>query len=552
MSKGRISGLLIVLLGAIITLAAVAVSTQLRNSEERSRYAGTSIQRMEVLAHHLTALEWQAIGERGLSSELEEEALNARDEMSELLGDLEKLDPNNAHLHSIRHVYEVYNSAVVEEFGLLKAGNFDQAKLVDDEQVDPGFITLNQALITASAGYEEQGSRIDQVASIGTVVVPFLAAFGIGLLFWLFQKAQTASRVAGIEKGALARNQQAFQLLNEMGNWLQASHSNVEAYGVIASFGQRLFPDETGVLYIFNSSRNFVEEVTTWGTDPAQTSKSVFQPDECWALRLGQKYMVADTKNRAVLCQHVGQPAPDAYLCVPLVAQGQTLGVLHLRYAKPLAEADAQATKNPLESKLQLAITVSEHVALALTNIGLKASLREQATRDPLTGLYNRRYMEEFLGRELARAARRIVPVGLVMIDIDHFKNFNDTFGHAAGDKVLIELGSLLRAQFRQEDIACRYGGEEFVLVLPESSYEDTCRRVEELRDDVQHMSFQYHGQTLGAITLSLGAANFPEHGKTIESLLASADSALYSAKAQGRNRLVVTQVNSEGSGVVS
>jgi diguanylate cyclase (GGDEF)-like protein/PAS domain S-box-containing protein len=165
----------------------------------------------------------------------------------------------------------------------------------------------------------------------------------------------------------------------------------------------------------------------------------------------------------------------------------------------------------------------------------LRAQLQEQAIRDALTGLYNRRYLEETLPRELARATRERYPVALVMLDIDRFKTVNDTFGHKAGDLMLQGLGKLLRTQTRRDDIACRYGGEEFVLVFPGMSSELAHQRAEQLRLSFQALRVQYEDQDFSA-TISGGVASFPDHGETDEDLLRAADQALYAAKAAGRN----------------
>jgi diguanylate cyclase (GGDEF)-like protein len=147
--------------------------------------------------------------------------------------------------------------------------------------------------------------------------------------------------------------------------------------------------------------------------------------------------------------------------------------------------------------------------------------------------------MEETLERELRRAERRKVPLGIIMFDLDHFKKFNDTFGHAAGDIVLRETGAFLRASVRAEDIACRYGGEEFVVILPEAPLDDTLKRAEQLREGIKQLQVRYRDQTLGAVTVSLGVAVFPEHGSTTEAIMKAADAALYRAKTEGRDRVV-------------
>ena len=542
-SKLPITGLLIVLVALIITLVAIVANISLRRIVEENWRTEISLIRIEGLTYHLSALEWQAIGELGLSSEIVEDVQNTRDEMSRILDSLDQLDPNTDHLRS---VLQTYNSALDKEFKAITDNNFAQAKLFDLEQVDPSFDALVQLLTSTREAYQAKANQVAIVSNVGFAVVPLLSTVALAVLFWRTEKALAAAEVAGAEQKALVRSQEAFRLLNEMGNWLQACHTAAEAYDVIANFSKRLFPNESGAWYIYNLSRNIIEAVAIWGNFPPRLSEQVLLPDACWALRRGQTYVVKDTRSHEVLCQHLGEPKPDSYLCVPMMAQGETLGILHLRHTNPLQVSEAQSSDSPIESTRQLAMTVSEHVALALVNLTLKASLRNQAIRDPLTGMFNRRYMEETLERELARALRRNAPVGIVMLDIDHFKLFNDMFGHPAGDKILIELSRLIHEQFRGEDIPCRYGGEEFVLILPEASLDNVYRRAEQLREDAQHLSVQYNGQLLGTITLSFGLASFPEHGRTGESILAAADVALYRAKAEGRNRLVVAQVSKD------
>jgi len=171
-----------------------------------------------------------------------------------------------------------------------------------------------------------------------------------------------------------------------------------------------------------------------------------------------------------------------------------------------------------------------------------EAQLRELAIRDPLTGLFNRRYLEESLALEMLRARRKQYPIGIIMVDIDHFKRFNDIHGHTAGDAVLIRVGSFLRTQVRSSDVACRYGGEEFILILPEASREITEMRAESIRRDIKQIPVEYDGQNLEAVTLSLGVAAFPAHGLTIDAVLRAADAALYRAKLDGRDRIVVAE----------
>ncbi len=183
---------------------------------------------------------------------------------------------------------------------------------------------------------------------------------------------------------------------------------------------------------------------------------------------------------------------------------------------------------------------MADHIALALTNLRLRETLREQAVRDALTGLFNRRYLEETMEREVRRAERKGAPLGIIMLDLDHFKNFNDTFGHEAGDTLLREVGALFQANIRGSDVACRYGGEEFTLLLPDTSREVARRRAEELREAVKNLHLQHQRHNLGSITISAGVALFPEHGDTAAAVMLAADAALYQAKKTGRDRVCV------------
>ena len=169
-----------------------------------------------------------------------------------------------------------------------------------------------------------------------------------------------------------------------------------------------------------------------------------------------------------------------------------------------------------------------------------EALLRELSVRDHLTGLFNRRYMEETLERELLRASRKGLSLGILMIDVDDFKQFNDNFGHAAGDAILRELGALVLGHFRGEDVACRYGGDEFIIVLLDASREMTRKRAELLCEHTRHLNIQFEGQVFETITLSIGIAAFPEHGTTSAEILKAADTALYRAKHEGRDRVIV------------
>lgn len=332
----------------------------------------------------------------------------------------------------------------------------------------------------------------------------------------------------------LEQSTQEITLLNEMSDLLQACLNVEEAHKAIATLVQPLFPNISGGVFTISSSRQIVEAVATWGDQLA--SQKMFAPHDCWALRRGRSHWVTETKI-GLRCQHLHPETTCVEsLCVPMMAQGEALGLLYLN-ANQLGQLS--------ETKQRLAITVAEHIALALANLTLRETLQKQSIRDPLTGLFNRRYLEESLLREIHRAERKQQSVGIIMLDVDHFKRFNDTFGHEAGDTVLRELGLFLRKNIRQSDIACRYGGEELTLIMPESSLEATKLRAEQIREGVKLLQVQHRRQLLGSITVSLGVACFPEHGLTGDAVIRSADEALYQAKAKGRDRVVIQTTSS-------
>lgn len=325
------------------------------------------------------------------------------------------------------------------------------------------------------------------------------------------------------------RNQEIV-LLNEMGDLLHASLSEREAHAIIVDAAKKLFPNTLGALYLFNTDRTLVTVAASWG-DPPPVAQ-LFAPNDCWALRRGQTHQLYNDESKPP-CAHISEPMPAVTYCLPMVAQGEVLGILHLQ---------SPSKEIMTEPKHQLAYTVVEQASMALSNLKLREALREQSIRDPLTGLYNRRYMEEVLKQHLRRVTRHLHPLGVIMIDIDHFKSFNDTHGHAAGDALLRELGRFLQSHIRGEDVACRYGGEEFILIMPHASLETARQRAEDLRDQAKGVHVHDAGQSLGGVTLSLGVAVYPQHGRTMENVLRAADAALYRAKQEGRDRVAVTE----------
>jgi diguanylate cyclase (GGDEF)-like protein len=228
-----------------------------------------------------------------------------------------------------------------------------------------------------------------------------------------------------------------------------------------------------------------------------------------------------------------------------MMAQGRTLGVLYLEFAPAVELALRPGSTENLRASLQLLATgVAGQTAMAFSSLNLRQKLQEQSIRDPLTELFNRRFMDETLEREMLRATRQSRPLSIILIDIDHFKRFNDTFGHDAGDHVLQSVANLLRTFFRASDICCRRGGEEFAIILPDSSLQNAVVRANALRTEVKRLTLSCDNQDLGSITISLGVAGFPEHGSRADTLLKTADRRLYKSKASGRDVVTAGFIN--------
>jgi diguanylate cyclase (GGDEF)-like protein len=330
------------------------------------------------------------------------------------------------------------------------------------------------------------------------------------------------------------RNRKLIQLC-EMDELLQASRGEEEVYTIITNYSNKLFPGENGALFVYNDVLNMLDCATSWGDKI--NSEREFLPDKCWALRLGRLHFVNKAPTE-LYCQHLIETKDVNYYCVPMLARGKTLGLLYLERSGVYAGGEDAEEENTYTS--HIVSTMAKLTALALSNIMHHQALQNYAIYDSLTGLFNRRYMEETLKREISRVARNKEPLGLIMVDIDHFKNFNDNYGHAAGDMLLRSIGDFFKDRIRREDIACRYGGEEFVLILPGSSLENTCRRAEQLHEDIKRVRVRHRGTFISSVEVSMGVVVFSEHGTSAELLLESADKALYKAKSLGRNRIVV------------
>jgi diguanylate cyclase (GGDEF)-like protein len=297
----------------------------------------------------------------------------------------------------------------------------------------------------------------------------------------------------------------------------------------VARFAPSLFGARSGAVYVLNATRSIAGSGVVWGEIAA--AEQHFAAPDCWAMRRN-KIHPEDTAQAEIGCPHMRSDNARRHACAPLTANGELLGVLHLR-ERPL----------PMDSHERAFFAMTaERIALAVANLRLRENLARQSVRDPLTGLFNRRYLEEFLALEERRVLRSGRSIGIVMIDLDRFKDVNERHGRQTGDDVLRRIATTLQEHTRAGDIVCRYGGEEFLLALPGASLEITMLRADHLRTLLTTDAFLVGDAMVGPLTVSIGVAAFPESGTSIADALAASDRAVYAAKQKGRNRVECEQ----------
>jgi diguanylate cyclase (GGDEF)-like protein len=326
--------------------------------------------------------------------------------------------------------------------------------------------------------------------------------------------------------------------LTELGNILQACDTVDEAFDAINMSLTSLFVGLSGVVYLYRASRNVLEPKVMWGRF---SDVPPLLPQDCWGLRRGQTHSVA-AANPTLSCRHQTLHAGNS-ICVPMSAHGETSGLLHLTDDTAMPSSSGRLAGRLTAAKKSLASAVGEQSALALANLELRETLRLQALRDPLTGLLNRRFVDEWIDREVGRTDQSGRSFGVIMADIDHFKQVNDLHGHDAGDQLLKGVADTIGASLRPGDLPCRYGGEEFLLLLADVDERVLLERAEQVRARVASLQIPYRGGLLLTVTLSAGVALYPHHGASAATVIEAADDALYAAKRSGRNRVALAQL---------
>jgi diguanylate cyclase (GGDEF)-like protein len=421
-------------------------------------------------------------------------------------------------------------------------------QLLLDSKTGATVAAVGQAIEAQVARANDEIPQLENRTTLATLVVLLLQVGGgvlaiLGLVYALRSaNAEAAVRVEAVASADAAREQVV--RLFDMADVLQSASDHVDANAVLKATAAELVPGFSGALYVFNNSRDRLVLSSEWGRPEGTSLPETINPNACWAVKRGKAHTnhLAGTK---LCCEH--HEGREAALEIPMIARGEIVGLLQLF-------AEGTGAEARLASVADLGQALADGMSLALANMALREKLRNQALRDPLTGLYNRRYMEDVLQRFVRLAERDNREISVVMIDLDHFKRLNDERGHAFGDQVLRETAVALLGSLRETDIVCRYGGEELVVILPDCPPEHAVDKAESLRLRIEALSGA-HG---AAVTASFGVASVPHTSQSLPDLLAAADAALYKAKQNGRNQVVMAPLRAfrldrrpEGQGTV-
>ncbi|MEM7257535.1 MAG: diguanylate cyclase [Pseudomonadota bacterium] len=353
------------------------------------------------------------------------------------------------------------------------------------------------------------------------------------ILSQAIERAETAEHKAR-DALQLERERRAeTRSLAELGDWLQSCKSIDELYEIVRQAMRGYFAESSGQLFIYSNSRDVLDGAVCWGDT---TLLRNVQPQDCWGLRRGRTFLFGDGVVNFP-CTHVlnhQDKQPEKYVCLPIIAQGDTVGLLNIIFNKKLDE------KDDFKSQIAFAQKCAEQISVAVANVKLRDELHEQSTRDPLTGLYNRRYFIDRCRSAISLVQREKGSLALISFDADNFKSYNDQYGHDAGDYLLCTVGSLISRYFDDDETCCRIGGEEFSVLLPDASLEKARSKAEELIQLIASHDFSYRGTPLPHVTISAGVATFPGNSNTLVELCKAADLAMYAAKEKGKNRVCI------------
>jgi len=530
------SGALLAVIAIMAGLAAMTWWLDARSNElsERHRQLAANIERIRYYDEALTMSARFAAASGDLSYRARYEDLAPQ--LDVLIADTIQLAANPSAEARIRATNAANVRLVqleTQAFELVEAGRGDQALLIlsgteytsEKQRYSLG---LEGAIIEI-----DNAARIeDQQDQTIKLLIPIMSIFGgaVIVVVWLRYRRSTTELLSRANLDA--ERSAVFARLSERLTFAIEEADLVEAAVGALSL---LIPTIAGDLLLLNSSQDRLMVGAAWG-DGAQASGSLIsldRPTRCPALRRGAAYLSEDLADALSVSCPAHPVTHGSVLCVPLLALGQSVGVLHLVREAGGFTADDQ----------WLAGRLAEQVALALANARLLRTMEGLAMADPLTGLYNTRFFDPLLEREMAVSAREGWPISLIMLDIDHFKRFNDTHGHPAGDEALRSFANLLRSSVRESDTVARYGGEEFMVLLRGADLDAASAMAEKLRIDIEGLTVVLGPGRFARLTASLGVASTVAHGHDRTALVSIVDQALYRAKQLGRNRVVVAEL---------
>ena len=314
------------------------------------------------------------------------------------------------------------------------------------------------------------------------------------------------------------------ELLARMTQRLQGCESFEDVIKVAELFAPNIAQAIPGRLYILDTDPWQMRCVAQWLSPPLEAD--VFHPDNCWAVRRGLSHPPVNGEPD-IACYHLSESQANQSLCVPLIAQGEAIGLLSF--------SNVTSATAPSRAYLEL---MAEALGLALANQRLRNALLEKALFDSLTGLRNRHHLDDALHTQMNLAVRNGTPLSCLMIDIDHFKAINDSYGHEAGDLVIKSVAAIIQRAVRDIGMAFRYGGEEFLVLLGGTDEQSAMVCANDIYNSVHLLTLRYGLAEIGQIDVSIGIASYPQHTQS-DSLLRAADAALYRAKELGRSRIV-------------
>ena len=442
----------------------------------------------------------------------------------------------NARIKTAQEIIAAYDTkGQAEAFSLIKLGS--GKKEMDELRIIIAEMVSEETHLLEMRKYNAAQTTLTTLKTGGGGII--ICALILILVFWtIYRETEKRENTEASLQTALEHMEQSnnqTSLLGKLSDYLQSCQTTNEAFNVISASLPQLLNDSQGSVSLFRHSRNLIETMSKWG-DAQDTIPASFNPDQCWGLRRGRAHYYVPGGTEPC-CGHFGAEPIGPSLCIPMQAQGETIGLFSV------AVDDISKTNR---EKVAFCRRVSEQISLAIANLNLQNRLREQSIRDPLTKLFNRRYLETTLERELSRAQRNKNDVSVLVLDIDYFKKFNDTMGHDAGDALLEQFARLLENNVRKEDIVCRYGGEEFVVVLPMANLEMGVMRALKICEATRKLQIKSTNKEITSVSVSIGVSSYPAHGKKGQELITAADTALYISKQMGRDRVTAASITEQ------